>query len=144
MRIHDPIAIAKNLAAFDFLELAPFNGEAFCMYYGDQLDQSDWELHPDTDELLMVLEGSVTVEILTATDRHVLPLTAGQVVVVPKAHWHRHRDVHDVVEMFFTPGTTLESSAEDPRVASPDTFVPDVTPARSERSQAGATATASR
>jgi AraC-like DNA-binding protein len=38
MRTHDPIAIARNLAAFDFLELAPFNGDAFCMFYGDQLD----------------------------------------------------------------------------------------------------------
>jgi hypothetical protein len=93
MRIHDPIAIARNLAAFDFQELAPFNGGAFCMYYGDKGDQSDWELHPDTD-------------------------------------------VHDVVEMFFTPGTTLECSADDPRVASPETFVPDVTRARSERSRA--------
>jgi hypothetical protein len=62
MRIHDPIAIARNLAVFDFHELAPFNGGAFCMYYRDQGDQSDWELHPDTDELLMVLEGSITVE----------------------------------------------------------------------------------
>jgi mannose-6-phosphate isomerase-like protein (cupin superfamily) len=136
MRIHDPIAIARNLAAFDFQELAPFNGGAFCMYYGDQGDQPDWELHPDTDELLMVLEGSVTVEILTPTDRHRLPLTAGQFTVVPKGHWHRHTDAHDVVEMFFTPGTTLESSADDPRVASPETLVPDVTPARSEPSQA--------
>jgi hypothetical protein len=28
------------------------------MYYGDQGDQPDWELHPDTDELLMVLEAA--------------------------------------------------------------------------------------
>jgi mannose-6-phosphate isomerase-like protein (cupin superfamily) len=124
MRVHDPIAIARNLAAFDFQELAPFNAGAFCMFYGDQGDQSDWELHPDTDELLMVLEGSVTVEILTATDRHRLPLTAGQFAVVPKGHWHRHTDAHDVVEMFYTPGTTLESSADDPRVASPETRLP--------------------
>jgi mannose-6-phosphate isomerase-like protein (cupin superfamily) len=124
MRVHDPIAIARKLAAFDFQELAPFNGGAFCMFYGDQGDQSDWELHPDTDELLMVLEGSVTVEILTATDRHRLPLTAGQFAVVPKGHWHRHTDAHDVVEMFYTPGTTLESSADDPRVASPETRLP--------------------
>jgi mannose-6-phosphate isomerase-like protein (cupin superfamily) len=109
---------------------------AFCMYYGDRGDQSDWELHPDTDELLMVLEGSVTVEILTAPDRHRLPLTAGQFTVVPKGHWHRHTDAHDVIEMFYTPGSTLESSADDPRVASPESFVPDETPARSERSGA--------
>jgi mannose-6-phosphate isomerase-like protein (cupin superfamily) len=134
MHTHDPISIAKNLAAFDFQELAPFNGSAFCMFYGDQLDKSDWELHPDTDELLMVLDGSVTVEILTATDRHRLPLSAGQFVVVPKGHWHRHTDVHDVVEMFYTPGSTLESSADDPRLCPPETLIPDATPARSHRS----------
>jgi mannose-6-phosphate isomerase-like protein (cupin superfamily) len=133
MRIHDPIAIARDLAAFDFQQVAEFNDDAFCMFYGDRLDRSGWELHPDTDELLMVLDGSVTVEVLTATERHRLPLAAGQFTVVPKGHWHRHTDVRDVVEVFFTPGTTLESSADDPRLASPDTFVPDVTPARSAR-----------
>jgi mannose-6-phosphate isomerase-like protein (cupin superfamily) len=136
MRIHDPVAIARHLAAFDFQELAPFNDGAFCMYYGDQGDQPDWELHPDTDELLMVLDGSVTIEILTATDRHRLPLTARQFVVVPKGHWHRHTDAHEVVELYFTPGAALESSADDPRVASPEAFVPGVTRARNERSRA--------
>lgn len=42
--------------------------------------------------------------------------------------------VDAVVEMFFTPGSTLESSAEDPRLASRETLVPDVTPARTHRS----------
>ncbi|MBP2366468.1 cupin domain-containing protein [Pseudonocardia parietis] len=116
MRIHDPVAIARDLSPFDFQELAPFNGAAFCMYYGDQLDQSDWELHPDTDELLMVLSGSVTVEILTGTtDRYHLPLAAGQFAIVPKGHWHRHIEVDDVVEMFYTPGATIDSTADDPR-----------------------------
>jgi mannose-6-phosphate isomerase-like protein (cupin superfamily) len=115
MRSHDPITIARDLAPFDFRLLAPFNGAAFCVYYGDQLEHSDWELHPDTDELLMVLDGSVTVEILTESDCHAVPLTAGTVVVVPKGHWHRHTNVRDVVEVFFTPGTTLETTADDPR-----------------------------
>jgi hypothetical protein len=53
-----------------------------------------------------------------------LPLTAGQFAVVPKGHWHRHTDAHDVVEMFYTPGTTRESFADDPRVASPETRLP--------------------
>lgn len=115
MRIHDPVAIARDLSPFDFQELAPFNGAAFCMHYGDQLDRSDWELHPDTDELLMVLSGSVTVEILTDTDRHHVPLAAGQFAIVPKGHWHRHIEVDDVVEMFYTPGATIDSTADDPR-----------------------------
>jgi mannose-6-phosphate isomerase-like protein (cupin superfamily) len=117
MRIHDPLAIARNLSPFEFRELAPFNGAAFAMYYGARADVSDWELHPDTDELLMILKGSVTVEILTGTDRHRLPLTAGQFTIVPKGHWHRHLDARDVVEMFFTPGASVNSTADDPRIS---------------------------
>ncbi|MEV6064278.1 cupin domain-containing protein [Nocardia asteroides] len=116
MDSHDPLALAATLAPFDFQTLAPFNDSAFCFFYGDELPSSDWELHPDTDELLMVLRGKVTVEILTDTDSHRIPLTAGQFVIVPKGHWHRHLDVDHVVELFYTPGATIESTAEDPRI----------------------------
>jgi hypothetical protein len=64
------------------------------------------------------VDGSITVEILTDTDSHRVTLTAGQFVIVPKGHWHRHAEVHDVVEMFFTPGATVESTADDPRLSS--------------------------
>ena len=46
MQIHDPVAIANYLAPFDFQRLAPFNGGAFCMYYGNEGAQSDWEIPP--------------------------------------------------------------------------------------------------
>ncbi|MBL1076918.1 cupin domain-containing protein [Nocardia sp. 2] len=128
MRSHDPLDLAKTLDPFDFRELAPFNDSAFCMYYGDSLESSDWELHPDTDELLMVLRGSVTVEILTATDRYRIPLTAGQFAIVPKGHWHRHIDIVEVVELFFTPGATVESTAVDPRLESTSAAVPSPMP----------------
>ncbi|MFD5180269.1 cupin domain-containing protein [Nocardia sp. NPDC058379] len=116
MRNHDPLALATALPPFDFRPITAFNDGEFCVFHGDGLASSDWELHPDTDELLMVLRGSVTVEILTDTDRHRIPLTAGQFAIVPKGHWHRHLDVDHLVEMFYTPGTTIESTAEDPRV----------------------------
>ncbi|MEC3915440.1 cupin domain-containing protein [Nocardia sp. CDC160] len=132
MRIHDPLALAKTLSPFDFQVLEPFNDAAFCMFYGDRLATSSWELHPDTDELLMVLSGRVTVEILTDTARHRLPLTTGQFTIVPKGHWHRHIDADEVVELFLTPGTTLESTAADPRA--PGTATTDVTPELTDRS----------
>ncbi|MFB8282872.1 cupin domain-containing protein [Nocardia colli] len=116
MHSYDPLAIAKRLDPFDFHEFAGFNGASFAVFNGSDLASSDWELHPDTDELLMVLDGSVTVEILTDTDSHRIPLTAGQFAIVPKGHWHRHTEVRDLVEMFFTPGATEESTAVDPRV----------------------------
>jgi hypothetical protein len=61
MHIHGPIAIARNLPPFAVRELAPFNGSAFCVYYGNRLDQLGWEPHPDIDELL------------TGTDRYRVP-----------------------------------------------------------------------
>jgi mannose-6-phosphate isomerase-like protein (cupin superfamily) len=126
MRTYDPVAIARNLSPFEFRELAPFNGAAFGMYYGDRGDASSWELHPDTDELLMVLQGSVTVEILTDTDRYRLPLTAGQFTIVPKGHWHRHIEAREVVEMFFTPGASVNSTADDPLISPSAAAAPEL------------------
>jgi mannose-6-phosphate isomerase-like protein (cupin superfamily) len=114
--MYDPIAVARTREAFDFFEFAPFNGASFAVFRGDGVDASDWELHDDTDELLFVLHGSVTVEILTDADSEDHHLTAGQFVVVPKGRWHRHRDVRDLIEMYFTPGSSVSSEAEDPRV----------------------------
>lgn len=122
MRTYDPVAIAGDLSSFEFVdELATFNDAAFGMYRADRGDASTWELHPDTDELLMVLRGSVTIEILTAVERHRLALSAGQFTIVPKGHWHRHVDARDVVELFHTPGATVNSDADDPRRAEPPT-----------------------
>ena len=61
--------------------------------------------------------GSVNtiVEILTDAGSEDHDLTAGQLVVVPQGMWHRHRDVRDLIEMYFTPGTSLQSTASDPR-----------------------------
>lgn len=115
MLAYDPVAVANGLEPFDFHEFAPFNAGAFAVYRGTGVDASDWELHRDTDEWLFVLEGSVTIEILTDADRHFVPLVAGQFTVVPKGHWHRHTKVVDVIELYYTPGSCEESSDVDPR-----------------------------
>ena len=137
MRTYDPVALASNLSPFEFArDLAPFNDAAFGMYRADHADASSWELHPDTDELLMVLQGSVTVEILTDTDRIRLALTAGQFTIVPKAHWHRHTEARGVVEMFFTPGATMTSTADDPRISASAAAAPQaqIIPTTQDRS----------
>ncbi len=113
--MYEPAALARTLEPFDFHEFAPFNGASFAVFRGDNVDSSDWELHSDTDELLFVLQGSVTVEILTvpASERH--DLVAGQFVVVPRGLWHRHFDIRDLIELYFTPGESIQSSEADPR-----------------------------
>lgn len=116
---YDPVEIARTREPFDFHEFAPFNDGSIAVFRGDDVAVSDWEMHPDTDELLIVLEGSVTVEILTDDDAERHPLNAGQFAVVPRGHWHRHRDVRHLVEMYLTPGESLQSTADDPRAVEP-------------------------
>lgn len=115
MRPYDPIVIANGLEPFDFHQFAPFNDDSFAVYRGTGVEASDWELHRDTDEWLLLLQGSVTVEILTDQDQHLVPLVAGQLTVVPRGCWHRHTKIVDVVELYYTPGTSEESSEADPR-----------------------------
>jgi mannose-6-phosphate isomerase-like protein (cupin superfamily) len=115
MNSYDPVHVADLRDPFDFHEFAPFNGGSFAVFRGDGVDASDWEIHRDTDEFLFVLRGSVTVEILTAEYSTDAALTAGQFVIVPKGFWHRHRNVVDLVEMYFTPGRSEQSDAPDPR-----------------------------
>jgi mannose-6-phosphate isomerase-like protein (cupin superfamily) len=117
MKAHDPVAIANSRDPFDFHEFASFNNASFAVFRGDGVEASDWEIHRDTDEFLFVVQGSVTVEILTDDASTDIALAAGQFVVVPKGLWHRHRNVVDLVEMYFTPGQSEQSDAPDPRIA---------------------------
>jgi mannose-6-phosphate isomerase-like protein (cupin superfamily) len=116
MKINDPIARARSIESFGFKQLGELNGVPLGVVRATNLDVvSKWERHRDTDELLMVLQGSVTVEILTETDSRSVPLTAGQFTVVPTGHWHRHRRPRDLIELFYTPGSSEQSTAGDPR-----------------------------
>jgi mannose-6-phosphate isomerase-like protein (cupin superfamily) len=116
MKINDPIALARSIESFGFEQLAELNGVPLGVVRAPDLDvASTWERHPDTDELLMVLHGSVTVEILTDSDSRSVPLTTGQFTVVPTGHWHRHRSPRDLIELFYMPGSSEESTEADPR-----------------------------
>jgi len=73
-------------------------------------------MHPDTDELLFALEGSVTIELVGDGGNERVPLTAGCLVVVPRGRWHRHVDAADLVELYHTPGQSV--ACDDPSTAS--------------------------
>jgi quercetin dioxygenase-like cupin family protein len=116
MLSRDPVSAAHSLESYGFAPLAEFNGVPFGVLRPPDLDASDWERHRDTDEFLMVLEGSVTVEVLTDTDSYLVPLTAGQFTIVPRGRWHRHTMARGVVEMFYMLGSNEQSTAVDPRL----------------------------
>jgi mannose-6-phosphate isomerase-like protein (cupin superfamily) len=126
-----PVAAAYSLESYGCTPLAHFNGVPFSVLRAPDLDASDWERHPDTDELLMVLEGSVTVEVLTDSDSRLVPMTAGQFTIVPRGLWHRHTIARDVVELFYMPGSSEQSGAVDPRIDAstrPSRWMPSETP----------------
>ncbi len=79
--------------------------------------QTPWERHPD-DELLHILEGEVRVTVLGASETRCLVLSAGQIFVVPRGHWHRQETAARAALLFITSRDGNEASeADDPRAA---------------------------
>ena len=50
-------------------------------------DWKHWEMHPAGDEVLVMLQGSVTFQFDEGTTREI-ELTAGRVLIIPRGVWH--------------------------------------------------------
>jgi mannose-6-phosphate isomerase-like protein (cupin superfamily) len=80
--------------------------------------QTPWERHPEGDELLHVLDGTIDLTVLTDTGPTGVTLDRGSVFVCPKGLWHRQRPREFATLLFSTPTETSEASfADDPRHA---------------------------
>ena len=115
MQAHNLARALADLDELEFKELGSVNGGTVGVYWSGS-GTSPWELHPEDDELLYVIEGAVTIEILSETDRVDIVVPQGSCLVVPRNHWHRHKVDTLVKEMYVTPGPSETSFAEDPRV----------------------------
>jgi len=116
MQPHNLVDAIEGLGEVEFKSLATFNRGTVGVYWA-QGGVSPWERHPDDDELLYVIEGRVTVEILTEDDQIEVRVAEGSAFVVPRNHWHRHKLDGVVKEMYVTPGPSETSFADDPRIA---------------------------
>jgi mannose-6-phosphate isomerase-like protein (cupin superfamily) len=116
MDAHCPVAIARADPELAFHEFVAFNNGHFAVFRANGAGAGPWEMHPDTDELLFALEGTVTIELFNPGGNELVPLAAGSLVVVPRGRWHRHLDADNLVELYHTPGTSL--GCEDPATAS--------------------------
>jgi len=104
----------------EFLVLQKFGSGETGAFWSEAGAQSPWEMHPECDELLHIIEGKIELEILPsdAGESSTFILTAGSFFVVPTACWHRQRILERVKQYYVTPGPTLHSQATDPRSAS--------------------------
>lgn len=112
MESHRPVDIARSDPELAFIEFVAFNGGHFAVFRASGAGAGPWEMHPDTDELLFALEGTVTIETYSASGYERVPLTGGSRIVVPRGRWHPHVDADNLVELHFTPGPSLH--ADDP------------------------------
>jgi mannose-6-phosphate isomerase-like protein (cupin superfamily) len=82
--------------------------------------KSHWETHPE-DELLHLLEGIMTVDILEKNGPRSFTASAGMMVVVPKGSWHRAHSA-DGMNVFSStlPSDHIDLDIEDPRMSVPD------------------------
>ena len=73
------------------------------VYFGGFDGNAGWERHPAGDELVHIIAGSTKFDIIVGDEIETLNLQAGNVVIVPKATWHRFRSKNGVTVMTATP-----------------------------------------
>lgn len=115
----DPGVIADGLSEMDFKEHASFGDGRAGVFWSGAGIPSLWEMHPDCDEMLQVLEGAIEVEVLPARGgrSETTNVPAGSFFVVPRAHWHRQTLLARTKEFYLSPGSSMHSTVADPRTA---------------------------
>lgn len=84
------------------------DGYSIGIWETDRPAPHNGEMHPDGDELLIVLEGAVTVEYDVHTGSGSVPVRQGQAHVVPRGVWHRVIPQGGCRLLFATPGPNGE------------------------------------
>ncbi|QNK03658.1 cupin domain-containing protein [Dyella telluris] len=90
-----------------FAEVAPYrDGAVYVSYYSGS---SEWERHPNGDEVVMVLEGTTTVILLGNAGEERFSLVEQELIVIPKGVWHRFEGSDRLKVMTITPQPTEHS-----------------------------------
>jgi len=77
-----------------------------------------WERHLTGDELIHILDGAATLEIVCDDGPpKSFALRAGMIAVIPQGAWHRHRSSDGATQMAATPFPSehIELDVDDPR-----------------------------
>jgi mannose-6-phosphate isomerase-like protein (cupin superfamily) len=80
--------------------------------------RDEWEMHPEQDELLYLLEGEVHVYLRTDLERseeETIRFRQGEACLVPKGMWHRQVVVTPCKMLFLTPETLHQAYVPESR-----------------------------
>lgn len=87
---------------------------------GKSAGTSHWETHPE-DELVYILDGTATLDIVTEDGPQSFALGAGMIAIVPPTLWHRFRSAEGKTSFSAVlPGDHIELDVDDPRASTPD------------------------
>ena len=87
-----------------FWMLDPFNGGQ--AWIGQYQGESPWEMHPDGEELVVVLDGAVDFVLEAEGGFKTVAVAAGDVLVIPRGVWHRQLCHGQVKTLGATTGRT--------------------------------------
>ncbi|HUK08641.1 MAG TPA: cupin domain-containing protein [Stellaceae bacterium] len=99
--------------ARSIVRIAPYRDGA--IFLAKFSGTSNWERHPNGDEIVQVVEGETTLHLITPEGPHSFTLSAGMLVVVPRNAWHKFESEKGVSVMTATPQPTEHVDVEDPR-----------------------------
>jgi len=91
-------------ASAAFAVVSPYRDGS--IYLGHYSGNSEWERHESGDEIVLVLEGTTTVVLLSGGAEQEVHLGAGELVVVPEGVWHRFVSSRSLKVMSVTPAPT--------------------------------------
>jgi mannose-6-phosphate isomerase-like protein (cupin superfamily) len=76
-----------------------------------------WESHLTGDELVFILDGAATLEVVGDDGPQSFALRAGALAVIPQGAWHRVKSPDGIAQMSVTPfpGEHVELDVDDPR-----------------------------
>jgi quercetin dioxygenase-like cupin family protein len=87
---------------------------------GKSAGTGHWETHPE-DELVCVLDGAATLDIVQEGGPQSFALGAGMIAVVPPGAWHRFRSMDGRTTMSaVVPGEHIDLDVDDLRASTPD------------------------
>jgi mannose-6-phosphate isomerase-like protein (cupin superfamily) len=86
---------------------------------GKSAGTGHWETHPE-DEMLYVLDGAMTVDIVESDKVQSVEVGAGMMCIVPPDTWHRVRSTDGATMLSAViPGDHIDLDVDDPRTVEP-------------------------
>lgn len=115
MQVKNIVAELNSAKEGEFVQLLPFN-QSHLGAVSIVGVSPVWEMHPDTDELFFVIDGTLQISLLSDDGIEHYVATAGESMVVPRGQWHKPAAPDGAKFIFLTPGQSLHSELDDPRV----------------------------